>query len=146
MRVHAKVRQRRAGFTLVEVLGAIAVIVLASIGLLTAYQSTLHLNEVAQQSSLALNDLKDMMERLKSTPFAQLQANFPNGTVNGTAGTPQEYTNIIGGYTLQNEQITVTHSPAVTSDPRELIVQVTWTNRGRTYQRSLSTIRSSEAS
>ena len=137
--------RRRAGLTLIELLATSVVIVFASTGLLIAYQSTFHLNEVSQQASAAVDDLNDMMERIKTTPFTLLQTNFPNGVANGTAGTPREYTNIIGGYTLRDEQITVTHSPNTAADPRELIVQITWTNRGRTYQRSLSTIRSSQA-
>lgn len=132
----------RAGMTLVELLIAIAVLVVAGVWLLSAYQSALHLTEVAQQTTVALNDLGDMMERIKATPFTQLAANFPNGVANGAAG----YAVAIGNYTLPNEQITVTHSPSTVADPRELIVQVTWTNRGRVYQRRTSTVRSSQAS
>ncbi len=132
----------RRGMTLVELLIAIAVCVVAGVWLLAAYHSALHLTEVAQQATVALDDLRDMMERIKATPFNQLTAAFPNGVANGAAG----YAVAIGNYTLPNQQITVTHSPSVAADPRELIVQVTWTNRGRVYQRSTSTVRSSQAS
>ena len=132
----------RAGMTLVELLIAIAVFVVAGVWLLSAYHSALHLTEVAQQTTVAIDDLRDMMERIKATPFSQLAANFPNGVANGAAG----YAVAIGTYTLPNQQVTVTHAPSVTADPRELIVQVTWTNRGRVHQRSTSTVRSSQAS
>ena len=138
-------RARRAssrGMTLVEVLISITILVLCGVGVAWAYQSSLHLSEVSQQASVAVNDLKDMLERIKATPFSQLTANFPNGVANGAAG----YTVAIGGYTLPSEQITVTHSPNTAADPRELIVQVTWANGGRVYQRSSSTMRSSQAS
>ncbi len=127
------------GMTLVELLIAITVAVIAGVGLLVAYHSILHLTEVSQQSVVALNDLKDMMERIKTTPFSQLTATYPNGLVGA-------YSPIVGGYTLPNQQITVTHQPNTNADPRELIVQVTWTNRNRNYQRSLSTMRASRAS
>ena len=132
----------RRGVTLVEVLVSISVLVLCVVGVAWAYQSSLHLAEVSQQASVAVNDLKDMMERIKATPFTQLTANFPNGVANGSAG----YAVAIGNYTLPSEQITVTHTPSTAADPRQLTVQVTWTNGGRVYQRSTSTMRSSQAS
>ena len=139
--------------TLVEVLFAIWVLVLSGLGLLASYQANLHLSEVSQQTGMALNDLKDMMERIKATSFTNLQANFPSGAPNGVVGGGAEkYSPIIGGYTLSNEQITVqhqdpvTHQASVIADPRELVVQLSWTNRGRTYQRSVMTIRASRAS
>ena len=145
MRVGAVPRRNEIGVTLVELLLAISVLVIAGVGLLGAYHSALHLTETAQQATVAVNDLKDIMERIKTTPFTQLQASFPSGAANGPGGA-QAYTNVVGGYTLPNEQITVTHSPNTAADPRELIVRLTWTNRGRTYQRSVSTIRASQAS
>ena len=136
-----------AGFTLVEVLLAIIVVIVSGIWLMVAYQSALHLTEVSQQTNLALSDVRAVMERIKTTPFTALNASFPNGAVNGVVGAgPDLYTGIVGGYTLGSEQITVTHSPNTTADPRELLVQVQWTSRGRTYQRRATTMRSSQAS
>ncbi len=125
--------------TLVELLVATTVAVIAGVGLLAAYHAVLNLIEVSQQSVVALNDLTDIMERIKATPFTQLTASFPNGMAGA-------YGPVVGGYTLSSEQIRVTHQPNTNSDPRELVVQVTWTNRSRTYQRSLSTMRASRAS
>lgn len=129
------------GVTLVELLLAIGIVLISGVWLIGAYQSALHLSEMSQQMNVALNDLRNMLERIKSTPFNSLNNDFPNGAPNGAL-----YGGIIGGYTLGSEQITVTHVPSVTANPRELIVQVTWTNRGRQYQRTVSTMRSSEAS
>ena len=72
----------------------------------------------------------------------QLAALFPDGVSVGDGGA---YEGIVGNYTLPVEEITVQHEPTVAADPRELIVQVRWTNRGRQYLRTLSTMRSSEA-
>ena len=144
---HTIIARRTVGFTLVELLLAMGVLVIAGVWLLGAYHSSLHLAEVSRQHNVALNDLRDMMERIKATPFAQLTNNFPDGAVNGVVGGGAEtYSGVIGGYTLANEQITVTHSPTPTADPKELVVQVTWVNRNRTHQRSISTMRASEAS
>ncbi|MBI2104360.1 MAG: hypothetical protein HYT90_02090 [Candidatus Omnitrophica bacterium] len=135
----------RAGMTLVELLCGIGVLVIAGMWLLGSYHSALHLTEVSQQTTVAINDLRDMMERIKATPFTQLQASFPHGVANGPGGA-RAYPSVVGGYTLPAEQITVTHSPNATADPRELTVQLTWTNRGRVYQRRVETVRASEAS
>ncbi|OGX38921.1 MAG: hypothetical protein A3C53_02310 [Omnitrophica WOR_2 bacterium RIFCSPHIGHO2_02_FULL_68_15] len=135
------------GFTLVEVLFALIIVVVSGVWLMVAYQSALHLTEVSQQTNAALSDIRDMMERIKTTPFTALDASFPTGAVNGVVGAgPDLYTGIVGGYALTGEQVTVTHSPSAAADPRELIVQVQWTNRGRTYQRRATTMRASQAS
>ena len=137
----------RRGMTLVELLVAIVVVVLGGLWLLGAYHSVLELTEVSEQADRALNDLRDMMERIKTTPFTSLAANFPTGAVNGVVGQGQNlYAPIVGSYSLTGEQITVTHRPTAAADPRELVAVLQWTNRGRTYQRSLSTMRVSESS
>jgi hypothetical protein len=132
-------RRGTAGVLLAELLLAITAILIAGVWLLGAYQSSFTLIEASQQTNVAVNDLKDVMERIKTTPFTQLNADFPDGAA-------ADYSAVTGGYTLTGEQITVTHSPNQTADPKELTVQVNWTTRGRAYQRTLSTVRSSEAS
>ncbi len=135
-----------SGLVLLELFFAIGVIIVAALWLLTAYHASLHLTEIAHQESLAFDDLKDIMEQIKATPFNQLTTSFPNGVVNGVVGGVDKYGALIGGYGLANEQITVLHQPNTAADPRELVVQLSWTNQGRTYQKSVSTIRSSKAS
>ncbi len=137
----------RAGFTLVELLFTILILVISGLGILGAYTSSFKLVRVAQQTNIAMNDVRDIIERIKSTSFTQLTTNFPNGAANGIVGTgADKYGVIIGGYTLPTEQITVTYQPNTTADPVELVVQLQWTSGGRTYQQSFSTIRASKAS
>ncbi len=137
---------RQLGFTLVELLLALSVVLISGVWLLGAYQASLSLTELSQQTDVAVDDLKDMLESIKATPFSQLAANFPDRAANGIVGVGADrYGAIIGGYGLQNEQITVTHSPTAATDPRELIVQVTWQHRGRSHQRAFSTWRASQS-
>ena len=129
-----------SGLTLVELLLAVVVLVVAGLGVLGAYQASFELAEVGEQSMVALNDLKDMTEQIKGTAFGAIQANFPNGVANGNGGNP--YPSVVGGYSLTQEQITVAY-PNPGTDPLEIIVQISWTNRNRTYNRSISTVRAS---
>jgi len=123
-----------------ELLLAVAVLIVSLIAVLGAYHSALHLTEVSRQAAVALNDLKDMMERIKETPFNAIATNFPNGVVGGPGGNP--YNTIVGGYTLGQEQVTVTY-PNPGTDPLEVTVTLNWTNQNRTHTRRLSTIRAS---
>ena len=138
---HRAILRTRRGVLLTEVLFAISAILMAGVWLLGAYSSAIHLASVAQQSTIALDDLKDIMEKIKSTAFTQLNVNFPNGTVNGTA--PNLYSTVVGGYGLNNEQITVTHLPNAAADPKQLVVQLIWADGARQYTRTMQTFRSS---
>ncbi len=133
-------RRKIPGLTLVELLCAIIVFVIAGVAVLGAYQSSFRLVEASQTNTIAMNDLRDMTERIKDTAFSVLTTNFPNGTANGPAA--NLYSTIVGGYTLSQESITVTY-PVLGVDPLELIVQVTWVVGGRSYTRSLSVKRTS---
>ncbi len=146
---HLSVRQRtilrtQHGFLLAEILFAVAAILMAGVWLLGAYGSAIGLSSVAQQNNIAMNDLKDMLEKIKITPYSQLTANFPTGSVNG--GSPDKYSAVVGGYGLTNEQITVTHQPNTAADPKELVVQVTWTSGSRQYSKTMTTLRTSKSS
>jgi Tfp pilus assembly protein PilE len=139
--------KRQDGFTMVELLFAVAVLIVSGVWMLSAYHSALQTTAMSQQWKVAVNDLHDMMERIKSTPFAQLNASFPNGTANGTANA---YATVVGTYTLNGESITVTHfdlagAPSITADPRELVVTIQWTDKGRTYTKTVRTMRSSKS-
>lgn len=140
---HRSILRTRRGVLLAAILFAISAILMAGVWLLGAYGSSIRLAAVAQQSDVALNDLKDMLEKIKSTPFTQLNVNFPNGTVNGTA--PDLYTTAVGGYGLASEQITVTHLPNVAADPKQLSVQLTWMDGARQYTSTMRTFRSSRS-
>ncbi len=128
-----------AGFTFVELLLVIFVLITASAGIIGSYFSTHFLSHYAKETMMATDDLRDMMERIYATPFSALNANFPAGTANGPANS---YSGIVGGYLLSGESITVTY-PSVSATRRELLVAVTWTSRGSQRVASLSGVRTS---
>ena len=126
------------GLTLVELLLAVFIFVAAGAGLLEAYLSTNLLTQVAKETMVANDDLRDLTEHLQATPFNLLLTRFPSGAVNGPAN--NNYAGIVGGYTLKNQQIVVTY-PAQSASRLEVLVTLTWTSRGVARTQALSTVR-----
>lgn len=127
------------GFTFVELLLVIFVLITAGAGIIGSYFSTHYLSHYAKEVLMATDDLRDMMERINAAPFNALAASFPAGVANGTGNS---YPAIVGGYLLPGESITVTY-PSVTATKREIIVTVSWTSRGAARTSSLTGLRTS---
>lgn len=142
MRQHRVNRGRRGGFTFIELMLVIFVLAAAGTGILGSFLSTHLLTQHGRDTMVAVEDLKDMMERIHATPFTDLLTDFPAGDADGPAG--NAYTAIVGnnGYTLPGQQITVTY-PAQTATRREILVTLNWTSRGRARSAALSTVRTS---
>ena len=139
-RVNARVRllDGRRGVTLIEILTALFVIVMAGSGILGAMLSSQQLSEHAGHTMKAVSDGDDLMERIRATSFETLQATFPAGLADG--GGVTDYAALVGGYTLPGEQIVVTY-PSQTASRIEILVTVNWTERGRARSTVLSTVR-----
>jgi len=132
-------KKNQKGITLVEILVATLITTVAIGGLLEAYRHFNTLAESTKQINTAMRDLTTMMERVRSTAFATIEINFPNGTIDG--GGANDYSAIVGGYSLTNEQIVVTY-PNPGANPLEIIITVQWTGpQARIYTKTLSTFR-----
>ena len=137
-RVHRRVLRGRGGVPFVEVLLGTFVAVAAGTGILGSYLSCQSLTEHARQTMIAMNDLKAIMERMQATPFTNLQVQFPATVPNGPAA--NLYTNIVGGYVLQNETVTATY-PSIGTGRLEVLLTLTWNQNGRARTATLTTIR-----
>lgn len=134
-----KILGRQAGLTLVEVLIAVAILVVGSAAIIQVYLSSAAFSEINHQDTTAMAYLTNMMEAVRSTPFSNLLDDFPDGVVDGPVG--KEYSNIVGDYLLPNQSITVSYQDP-DSDPLEIEVSVSWENeRGRSFTRYLVTKR-----
>ena len=129
---------QHAGMSLVEILIALVVFIIAGGGLMVAHLYGSQLSEQAMATVKAVNDLDDIMECIRATPFDTVTAAFPDGLPNG--GGAGDYSAMVGGYTLVGEQITVRY-PLQTPERLEILVTVNWTQRGRARSTSLSTLK-----
>ena len=127
------------GLTLVELLVAVLIASLAIGGAIVCFAQVFYLTEVAKGTSVVVSDIRDIIEEIWSTPFDFITASFPDGDIDGPTDT--EYNNIVGGYTLNNEQIVVGYVDE-DMDPLEIMVSTSWTDmRGRNRTIQLSTFR-----
>ena len=131
-------RRHQSGMTLVELILAGLMLVIAGLGILGAILQGQTLLEHSSNTMRAVNDVEDLMEHIRTTPFDQVQARFPAGDPDGGAVT--DYRPIVGGYTLDGEHIVVTY-PSQTTGRIEILVTVNWMNRARPRSTSLSTVR-----
>ena len=129
----------KSGFTLVEILISALIFTLALGVLSSSLITALHLIEVSRDRTIAISDLRDMMEEIRVTPFVDMLSVFPNSMVDGPGGS--SYQSIVGGYSLNNEQIVVTYA-GMNSDPLEIMVNLSWLDKqGRAYGVSASTFK-----
>ena len=136
-------RKNQKGMSLIEILVATLITVIAIGGLLQAYRHFNVLAESTEEIGTAIRNLTTMMEKIRSTPITSVETLFPNGTADG--GGVNDYETIVegagGGYELSNEQITVTY-PNPGTNPLEIVITVQWDGpQGRQYIRSLSTFK-----
>jgi prepilin-type N-terminal cleavage/methylation domain-containing protein len=134
------------GFTLIEVMVTALITSTAVAALLMVYINALNLIIQAKEMAIACDDVKDVLEKMKSTAFTDIPkvGNFPdNGLVAAS---------VVGGFSLNNEQIRValkradgTEANVIISnipDPMLIEVTVSWRGKdGRNYARVFQTIR-----
>ena len=131
---------RRTGIMFVELLLVLFIFVVVGAGVVGSYLSIQILSQHARETMVAMEDLKDMMERINSTPFTSQLTNFPSGVANGPVA--NNYATIVGGYTLPSQSLTVTY-PAQSATRLEILVALSWSSSGRARMVALSTVKTS---
>ncbi len=110
----------KKGFTLFEVLIAMAVFVTAMGILVGVFLNVAHLNESSRNLSQALADAQSVLEAMRDTSTTGL------GTVTATDWAAWALNN--GLTSLPNERVTVNYVDPI-ADPLEVNVQIDWTER-----------------
>ena len=70
------------GLTLVELLIAAVILIVAFTGVLLTYIKCVELSELSKNASIALSAAKNRLENIKNTPFNQIFANYNNVSFN----------------------------------------------------------------
>ncbi len=129
----------KTGTTLIEILFATLVFTIALSGLMSSVLAIVSLIDTAQETTIATSNLKNMMEKIRVTPFANIASNFPNALIDGPVGNP--YSAIVGGYTLINEHIVANYANPIVN-PLEINIRVNWQDKqGHLRNISLSTFK-----
>ena len=121
-------------FTLVEVMIVAFILVIAVLSLLRVYISALDLASRAKEVNIATDDLKDVLEKVNSVPFASLTTDFPGNCCLGPGCTgttcPGGISIASGEFLLNNEKIEVSYPDGDDVDPLTIKVEAAWTGRG----------------
>lgn len=122
----------RGGFTLVEVLMAILLLVIALVGLATVTVSVMNSNDLSKKVTTATTLAKDKMEELKNA--GATQAGY-NGLVNGSDTVETIYARL---WTVGAVGTTAPDND--TAKMKKITVTVTWTWKGNSHTVTLDTI------
>lgn len=115
--------KREDGFTLIELMITVLVVVLALVGYVGANIAIQQTGEGTFERSVAMQDANQVIERIRNTAASgqfpdDVTASFPNGDT------------VDGFDTLTNEQVTVSYADP-DADPLDVTVNVSWLGNGR---------------
>ena len=143
----------RAGFTLVELIVALLIFVIAVGSAFATFQASAQLTESARNRMVALQDASSVREEIKARVLQNVLTTLPAQLASGQFNSQLRTFNSNGTATgqsvsaLTNEQITLTSNPQVINANTTLAtftVTVSWEEaRGRQSSLSLTTQRSS---
>lgn len=116
-----------SGFTLLELMIGAAVLIIALVGLIAAYIGCFALNESAKNLTIATNHAQCVMEEIRDRNItsnitqedwaAWAAADPPDGG---------------GCNTLDAEIVQISYPSGTTINPLEILVTISWSDRGRT--------------
>lgn len=134
--IHGITSKGRAGFTLMEVALAAAILALALVGLLGAFAANFRLIESGSNLTIAVNHAQCVMEEVRDM-------NIPSFITaqDWTSWAQRDITHADGGggcNTLIGENVQVSYPAGAGVNPLEVLVTVTWTEKGQ--QRSVELV------
>jgi prepilin-type N-terminal cleavage/methylation domain-containing protein len=126
---------RRGGFTLLEVMLAISVMLITLVAAVSSQITSMNLVRSTRESNTAMADLQTAMEELLLSDAEDLPLDFPPGTPLAA----------FTGLNLDGEAITPTYpgwGGGPVTDSIQIVLTMTWNDwRGRPMQMRLATMR-----
>jgi len=115
----------KRGFTLLELMFGVSVLLVAIIAVLSSFINCVFLSESSRNLATAANDAQYVLEQIKALDYdTRIATNFPSG------------------YTLPtftNEVVAFDPSPTIGSSISKITVKVSWTERQKSRSFSLAT-------
>lgn len=121
--------RQRAGFTLIEILMAIALITVVILATGSSFQYAVNLNAFAQNKITAANDAEKTMEEVRRI------ANANGLTGSSSAGDSTYWSSWISSQTfsgLPSEAVSVSFPAGTGTDPLQVLVTVSWAEKKAT--------------
>jgi Tfp pilus assembly protein PilV len=109
------------GISLIEVLIASAIFILALVPFFMTLVVSMEQIALSREVTIANDDAKDVLERLKTIPFPDITTQYPNNSHPGAS--------VVGGFMLPDEDITISYPAGTGAVPLAIEVTVTWTTR-----------------
>lgn len=138
MKTHMAARGRRAGFTLIELMIAITVLLVAVLGTFVSQLKARELMQTSRETSIAMADLQGAMEQILLRPVDLIPV----------ASSAYADDQPIAAYTdlhLPNQRIVADYpgfSGGAVPDPLPIVLTMTWTDpRGRPRTKTLRSMK-----
>lgn len=123
------IRKNNKGFTLVELMFAVAILLVSILALLSGFVSSLFLNNSSSNLTTAVNDAQYVLEQIKGLNYNTcIQNNFAAGCY-----TLPVFTN------LPNESVELSPAPTIGPSISKITVKIIWLDKQKIRSFSLAT-------
>ncbi len=122
-------RKKNKGFTLVELMFAVSILLVSILALLSGFFGALFLNNSSNNLTTAVNDAQYVLEQIKGLNYTNcIQNNFTGGCY-----TLPVFTNLPG------EEVSLSPAPVIGSNISKITVKISWQDKQKTRSFSLAT-------
>ncbi len=133
------IRTKRRAFSLVEIMAATMLLVIGFLGIFATFHSSAKLREAAEETNMAMFELKSVVEYIFGRPFDHVTTLLPDGAVAEIPGVTDRGPH--AGLDLADKELVVTYDDP-SADPLHFTVTITWMSRlGTQRTESISTAR-----
>ena len=123
------IRRNKKGFTLVELMFSVFILLVSILALLSGFLGTLFLNNASSNLTIAVNDAQHVLEQVKGLNYTTcIQNNFAAGCY-----TLPVLTNLPG------ETVAFSPAPTIGASISKITVKISWLDSQKTRSFSLAT-------
>lgn len=123
------IKRNVKGFTLVELMFAVVILLVSILALLSGFLGTLFLNNASSNLTIAVNDAQYVLEQVKGLNYTTcIQNNFAAGCY-----TLPVFTN------LPSETVAFSPAPTIGASISKITVKISWLDKQKTRSFSLAT-------